>query len=88
MIVKPRIRQGSGYDIFIAIPWRLLQIPAADPSVELKFNLCRTRQGANTEYSTWGPAGSRYTEPDSFGKLRLGQFNPGQGRNEEIFLTD
>ncbi len=88
MVVQTQVKQGKGFDIFMAIPWKLLQIQLAEPGIELKFNLCRTRQGSAPEFSTWGPADRRYAEPDSFGKIILGKFNPGQGRNEEIYVAD
>ncbi len=84
--VGGQIVDGKGFWSVVSIPWKTICVNAASMGTSIKFNLCRSRSGEESEYGTWGACEQRYAEPDGFGTLQLGRFSMGQGRWEEIVI--
>ena len=77
---------GKGFWSFVSIPWSSIGIQSPAVGKAIRFNLCRSRTGEESEYGAWGACEQRYAEPDGFGTLTLGRFALGQGRWEEVTI--
>ena len=84
--ISSQIIDGEGFWTFVAIPWKVIGVESTKLGTSIRFNLCRSRIGEESEYGAWGACEQRYAEPDGFGTLTIGRFSTGQGRWEEITI--
>ncbi len=88
--VVSSVKKGSGYTIFAAVPWKILQVKEIIPGMVLPFNLTRVRIDPNAEKSSWGPVRKvfGFRDVQNFGSLISGALAEGMGRYEEFFVPE